>query len=78
MACMEGAEGQVILPPSIPHWPAIPSSGIVTMTFTRKYQAWQATQATNISYHVLGRIRDTDVYYYCLRVYHVAGEIRQI
>lgn len=78
MACLEGAESQFILSPSIPHWPTIPSSGIVTVTFTMKYQAWQATQATNIFNHVLGRIRDTDMHDDCLRVYHVAGEIRKI
>ena len=54
MACMDGVEGQVFLPPSIPYPPAISSIGIDTMTLIMNYQARQATEAINISYHMLG------------------------
>lgn len=50
MACGEGAEDQVVPLPSISYWPVIYSIGTFMMTFTMKYEAWQATQATNISY----------------------------
>lgn len=37
MACVEGAEGQVVPLPSIPYWPVISSIGTFMMTFTMKY-----------------------------------------
>ena len=67
MACMDGAEGQVVLPPSIPYPPAISSIGIDTMTFIMNYQARQATDTTNISCHMLGGMRDTYMYDSCLK-----------
>ena len=51
---MDGVEGQVVLPPSIPYLPAISSIGIDTMTLIMNYQARQATEAINISYNMLG------------------------
>lgn len=64
---MDGVEGQVFLPPSIPYPPAISSIGIDTMTLIMNYQARQATEAINISYHMLGGMWDTYMYDSCLK-----------
>ena len=64
---MDGVEGQVVLPPSISYLPATSSNGIDTMTFIMNYQARQATDAINISYHMLGGMRDTYMYDSCLK-----------
>lgn len=64
---MDGVEGQVVLPPSIPYLPAISSIGIDTMTLIMNYQARQATEAINISYNMLGGMWDTYMYDSCLK-----------
>lgn len=66
---MEGAEGQVFLPASIPyrnfcHW-------YCYNDFYHEVPGTASTQATHISYHVLGRMRDTDMYYFRLKEFIV-------
>ena len=64
---MDGVEGQVVFPPSISYPLATSSIGIDTMNFIMNYQARQATDTINISYHMLGGMRDTHMYDSCLK-----------